>query len=72
MTGIVVLVLGIAAMILIFAPKLKLWGFLLGMIAVVMGILTKGILGWIGCILGIVAIILALTLLKKKQPTKAA
>jgi len=72
MTGIAALVLGIAAMVLVFAPKLKLWGFLLGVIAAVIGILAKGILGWIGCISGIAAIILVLTLLKKKQPIKAA
>ncbi len=35
MTGIVALVLGIATMILVFAPKLKLWGFLLEVIAAV-------------------------------------
>lgn len=71
--GTIALIVGIIAVVSLFTPKLKLWTLLLGIAAVIIGIFGKATLGWIGAILGAVAIILTFILFKKKkEPSKIA
>lgn len=71
--GILAVVVGIAALVFAGGLKLKLTSVVLGVIAMILGLAAQSSLGWVGAVLGLIAIILRFVLSKPEggpgQPT---